>query len=40
MKAARKLGPGAALAVTMIGLGGALALSTRRHREPTGQAVA
>jgi hypothetical protein len=34
------IGAGAALAVTMIGLGGALALSTRRHREPSGQAVA
>jgi hypothetical protein len=34
------IGAGAALAVTMIGLGGALALSTRRHRAeqpaPTG----
>jgi hypothetical protein len=34
------IGAGAALSVTMIGLGGALALSTRRHREPSGQAVA
>jgi hypothetical protein len=34
------IGAGAALAITMIGLGGALAVSSRRHRERSDAAVA
>jgi hypothetical protein len=34
------IGAGAGFAVTMIGLGGALVLSSRRHRERSGEAVA